>query len=523
MSRVIGIDLGTTNSCVAVIDGGKPVVIPNTGGYKTTPSMFAISPDGKRLVGHLAKRQAITNARNTVYAAKRLIGRRWDSPELQKALELLPYEIVQGDADDPRIVIGGKPFSCPEISGIIVREMKRVAEEYLGEPVSDAVITVPAYFNDTQRQNTKDAGKIAGLEVLRIINEPTAAALAYGLGRQTEEKIAVYDLGGGTFDISILELGDGVIEVLATAGDTFLGGEDFDRRLVDHILQEFHGHEGVDLSGDLMALQRLKDAAEKAKCDLSTLNSTEINLPFIANDANGARHLNLEVSRDTLEGLVSDVVARTVKSVEQCVNDSGLTPDQIDHVILVGGQTRMPLVQSAVAEFFGKRPHKGVNPDEVVATGAAIQGGVLVSDDSNLLLLDVTPFSLGIATFDGHFAKLIERNTTVPAQKSHIFTTTRDDQTAVKIRVLQGDAERAADNHLLGEFILSDIPEAPKGEPEIEVSFDIDANGIVSVSARDLATQKEQSITVNATGTLSEDEIERIMQENEMYDLPGHQ
>ena len=521
MSRVIGIDLGTTNSCVAVIDGGKPVVIPNTGGYKTTPSMFAISPDGKRLVGHLAKRQAITNARNTVYAAKRLIGRRWGSPELEKATTLLPYEIVRGEADDARINIGGKAFSCAEISGIIVREMKRVAEEYLGEPVGDAVITVPAYFNDTQRQSTKDAGKIAGLEVLRIINEPTAAALSYGLGRQGEEKIAVYDLGGGTFDISILELGDGVIEVLATAGNTFLGGEDFDRRLVDHILQEFHTSEGVDLSQDLMALQRLKDAAEKAKCDLSSLNNTEINLPFIANDANGARHLNLEVDRDTLEGLCSDIVSETIKSVESCVNDSGLSPEDVDHVVLVGGQTRMPMVQTAVAEFFGKRPHKGVNPDEVVATGAAIQGGVLVSDERNLLLLDVTPLSLGIATFDGHFAKLIERNTTVPAQKSHIFTTTRDDQTAVKIRVLQGDSERAADNHLLGEFVLSDIPQAQKGDPEIEVSFDIDANGIVSVSARDLTTGKEQSITVNATGTLSEDEIEQIMRDNEMYDLPS--
>jgi molecular chaperone DnaK len=392
MSRVIGIDLGTTNSCVAIIDSGKPVVIPNTGGYKTSPSQ-----DGKRLVGHLAKRQAITNARNTVYAAKRLIGRRYDSPEMQRALEILPYEIVRGENDDARISIAGKTFTCSEISGIIVREMKRVAEEYLGEPVTDCVITAPAYFNDTQRQCTKDAGRIAGLEVLRIINEPTAAALAYGLGREAEEKIAVFDLGGGTFDISILELGDGVVEVLATAGNTFLGGEDFDRRLVEHILQEFKDSEGVDLRGDLMAMQRLKDAAEKAKCDLSSLNTTEINLPFIANDANGARHLNIEVSRETLEGLVSDIVGQTLKSVERCANDAGLTPGDIDHVVLVGGQTRMPMVQAAVSEFFGKRPHKGVNPDEVVAMGAAIQASVLASDDRDLLLLDVTPFALGIA------------------------------------------------------------------------------------------------------------------------------
>jgi molecular chaperone DnaK len=484
MSRVIGIDLGTTNSCVAVVDGGKPVVIPNTGGYKTSPSMFAISPDGKRLVGHLAKRQAITNARNTVYASKRLIGRRFDEPELQRAVSLCPYEIAEGPEGDTRVVIGDKAFSCSEVAGIILREMKRVAEEYLGEPVTDAVITVPAYFNDTQRQCTKDAGKIAGLEVLRIINEPTAAALAYGLGHTGEEKIAVYDLGGGTFDISILELADGVVEVLATAGNTFLGGEDFDRRLVEHILEEFHKGEGLDLRDDLMALQRLKDAAEKAKCDLSTLNVTEINLPFIANDENGARHLNLELTRETLELLVSDIVDQTMRSVAQCVSDAGLTPDAIDHVVLVGGQTRTPLVQRVVSEFFGKPPHRGVNQDEVVATGAAIQGSVLVSGNRDLLLLDVTPLSLGIATFDGHFAPLIQRNTTVPVCRGHVFTTTRDNQTAVKIRVLQGESERADDNHLLGEFILSDIPTAAKGTPEIEVSFDIDSNGIVNVSAR---------------------------------------
>ena len=521
MGRVIGIDLGTTNSCVAVVDGGKPVVIPNTGGYKTSPSMFAISQDGKRLVGHLAKRQAITNAKNTVYASKRLIGRRFESPELQKAIELFPYEIVEGPAGDARIVLADKVFSCSEIAGIILREMKRVAEEYLGEPVSEAVITVPAYFNDTQRQATKDAGKIAGLEVLRIINEPTAAALTYGLGSRQSEKIAVYDLGGGTFDISILELADGVVEVLATAGNTFLGGEDFDRRIVDYILEEFQAREGLDLTDDLMALQRLKDAAEKAKCDLSSLQVTEINLPFIANDASGARHLNMELTRETLEALVSDIVNQTMKSVEQCVTDSGLAAEDIDHVVLVGGQTRTPMVQRAVSGFFGKPPNRGVNPDEVVATGAAIQGNLLVSGDRDLLLLDVTPLSLGIATFDGHFATLIQRNTTVPVRKSHIFTTTRDDQTAVKIRVLQGESEHAEENHLLGEFVLSDIPLAPKGTPEIDVAFDIDANGIVNVSARDVASGKEQSITVNTTGTLSEEEIQQIVSDSTGFELPG--
>jgi molecular chaperone DnaK len=503
------------------VDGGKPVVIPNTGGYKTSPSMFAISQDGKRLVGHLAKRQAITNAKNTVYAAKRLIGRRFDSPELRKALELSPYDIVEGPNGDARLAIADKTFSCSEASGIILREMKRVAEEYLGEPVSEAVITVPAYFNDTQRQCTKDAGKIAGLEVLRIINEPTAAALAYGLGSKEAQKIAVYDLGGGTFDISILELAEGVVEVLAVSGNTFLGGEDFDRRIVDYILEKFQAREGLDLTDDLMALQRLKDAAEKAKCDLSSLQVTEINLPFIANDASGARHLNMELTRDTLEALVSDIVNQTMKSVEQCVADAELTPADIDHVVLVGGQTRTPLVQRAVSDFFAKPPNRGVNPDEVVATGAAIQGNLLVSDDRNLLLLDVTPLSLGIATFDGHFATLIQRNTTVPVRKSHIFTTTRDEQTAVKIRVLQGESDQADENHLLGEFVLSDIPEAPKGTPEVDVAFDIDANGIVSVAARDVASNKEQSIMVNTTGTLSEDEVQQIISENSEFELPG--
>ena len=521
MGHVIGIDLGTTNSCVAVVDAGKPVVIPNTGGYKTTPSMFAVSPDGKRLVGHLAKRQAITNARGTVYASKRLIGRRFDEPEIERAMELVPFDIVKGPKDDPRINVAGKSFTCTELAAIILREMKNVAAEYLGEPVTEAVVTVPAYFNDTQRQCTKDAGKIAGLDVLRIINEPTAAALAYGLSDPGEAKIAVYDLGGGTFDISILELGDGVVEALATAGNTFLGGEDFDHRLVEYILGEVEKNENLDLRGDLMALQRLKDAAEKAKCDLSSLNVTEINLPFIANDASGPRHLNLDLTRETLEGLVADIVKKSIESVDDCVKQAGLRPDEIDHIVLVGGQTRMPLVQNAVAEYFGKRPHKGVNPDEVVATGAAIQGSVLVSDDRDLLLLDVTPLGLGIATFDGGFASLIAKNSTVPVAKTHSFTTTRDDQSAVKIRVLQGVEERANDNHLLGEFFLRDIPSATAGEPDIEVTFDIDANGLVNVSAQDVATGTQQSITVSATGTLTEDEIATLMVEHEAEQLPA--
>jgi molecular chaperone DnaK len=519
MGRVIGIDLGTTNACVAVLENGQPAVIPNSGGYKTTPSMFAITQDGKRLVGHLAKRQAITNAGNTVHAAKRLIGRRFDSDEVQRSTQLCSYQIVRGPNDDARIEIGGKTFTCPEVSAFILREMRRVAEEYLGEPVDEAVITVPAYFNDAQRQCTKDAGKIAGLEVLRIVNEPTAAAMSYGFNRSGDEKVAVYDLGGGTFDVSILEMSEGVIEVLATAGNSFLGGEDFDSRIVEHLLAGFRESEGIDLAGDAMALQRLKDAAEKAKCDLSSRELVEVNLPFIATGENGPVHLSVELSRDTLEGLVNDIVSGTLKIVEQCMADAGLSREEIDQVILVGGQTRMPLVQQAVAEHFGKRPHKGVNPDEVVAVGAAIQGETLVSQDENLLLLDVTPLSLGIATFGGHFAKLIERNTTVPVAKSHIFTTTRDNQSAVKIRVLQGESDVAQENDLLGEFVLSGIRPARKGEPEIEVSFDIDANGIVSVSARDQATGKEQSITVNATGTLSDEEIQKIIEEQELYEV----
>ena len=519
MGRVIGIDLGTTNSCVAVMENGQPTVLPNAGGYKTTPSMVAVTADGKRLVGHLAKRQAITNSRNTVHASKRLIGRRFDAPETQQMIALAPYEVVRGPNDDPRIRLGEKAFTCAEIGSIILREMKRVAEEALGEPVRDAVITVPAYFSDSQRQCTKDAGRIAGLEVLRIINEPTAAALAYGFGKRKDEKIAVYDLGGGTFDISILELGSGVLEVLATGGSTFLGGEDFDRRIVAHVIERYQQAEGIDLRGDPMALQRLKDAAEKAKCDLSARETTEISLPFIATGDGGPKHLNLELTRVALEAMVDDIVRQTVKLVEKCLADAELQPADIDQVILVGGQTRMPLVQNAVAELFAKRPHKGVNPDEVVAVGAALQGEALLTEDKSLLLLDVTPLSLGIGTVGGHFARLIERNTTVPVRKQHVFTTTRDGQSAVKIRVLQGESETAAENDLLGEFVLSGIRPAPKGEPSIEVSFDIDANGIVSVSARDTDTGKEQSITVNATGTLSEEEIARIIEEQELYEV----
>ena len=519
MGKVIGIDLGTTNSCVAVMEGKTPKVIENAEGMRTTPSIVAFTDDGERLVGQPAKRQAVTNPERTIFAVKRLIGRRYDDPMVDKDKKLVPYKIVRASNGDAWVEIEGKTFSPSQISAFILQKMKETAEAYLGQKVEQAVITVPAYFNDAQRQATKDAGKIAGLEVLRIINEPTAAALAYGFGKKREEKIAVYDLGGGTFDISILELGSGVLEVLATGGNTFLGGEDFDRRLVAHLLERFQEAEGIDLRADAMALQRLKDAAEKAKCDLSTRDVTEINLPFVASDARGPRHLNLEVTRETLEGLVDDIVRQTIKIVESCLNDAGLTREQIDQVVLVGGQTRMPLVQNLVTELFGKRPHKGVNPDEVVAVGAAIQGEALLSEDKNLLLLDVTPLSLGIATFGGHFAKLIERNTTVPVRKGHIFTTTRDNQSAVKIRVLQGESETASENDLLGEFVLSGIRPARKGEPEIEVSFDIDANGIVSVSARDLATGKEQSIQVNATGTLSDEEIQRIIDENELYEV----
>ncbi len=512
MGHVIGIDLGTTNSCVAVCENGQITVVPNTGGYKTTPSIFAVAENGKRLVGHFAKRQAVTNPKNTVYASKRFIGRNFDCEAVQRAAEYTPFELVRGSNNDVRVLIEEKEYTCQEIAAIILHEMKRVAEEYLGEPVSQAVITVPAYFNDTQRQATKDAGKIAGLEVLRIINEPTAAALAYGMGKKTE-RIAVYDLGGGTFDISVLEMSDGVIEVLSTAGDTFLGGEDFDRAIVGHLVEEFKKSEGMDLSEDAMALQRLKDAGEKAKCDLSLRTTAEVNLPFIANGPNGPCHLNIELTRESLENLVGDRVRATIATAEACVRDAKVSVAEIDQVILVGGQTRMPLVQSTVAEFFGKVPHKGVNPDEVVAVGAALQAQSLVEqDDTPVLLLDVTPLSLGIATFGGNVSHIIERNSTVPIRRKHIFTTTRDDQQSVKIRVLQGESTMAKENDLLGEFELTGIRPAPKGEPEIEVTFSIDANGIVSASAQDLATGLEQSITVNASGTLPPEEVDRIME-----------
>jgi molecular chaperone DnaK len=511
MSRVIGIDLGTTNSCVAVIEDGQPVVIPNAGGYKTTPSYFAVAEDGKRLVGHLAKRQAITNAANTIYAAKRLIGRSYDSPEVRQARELFPYEIVEGPNNDARLSVSGRVYTVSEVSAIVIREMKRVAEEFLGERVQQAVITVPAYFNDAQRQTTRDAGRIAGLEVLRMINEPTAAALAYGFGRSETGKIAVYDLGGGTFDISILDMGDDVLEVLSTAGDTHLGGEDFDMRLVRHVLERFEGETGLKLDEDRMALQRLKDAAEKAKCDLSQTESAEINLPFITAAPDGsAQHLSMEITRDELAGLVEDLVSRTRKICQAALSDAKISVEEIDQVLLVGGQTRMPLVQQVVAEFFGRAPHKGVSPDEVVAIGAAIQASMLAEDQEGPLLVDVTPLSLGIATYGGQFARLIDRNTTVPTAQTEIFTTTRENQRSVKIRVLQGESDRSSENDLLGEFILTGIRPAPKGEPEVEVTFDIDANGIVSVSARDLATDQAQSIQVNPRGTLSPEEVERL-------------
>ncbi len=514
MSRVIGIDLGTTNSCVAVIEDGQPVVIPNTGGYKTTPSFFAVTEDGKRLVGHLAKRQAITNAKNTVYAAKRLIGRAFDSVEVERARKLVPFELVEGPNNDTRIQVAGRVYTISEIAGIVLREMKRVAEEYLGEPVNQAVITVPAHFNDAQRQTTRDAGRIAGLEVLRIINDPTAAALAYGFGRGELGKIAVYDLGGGTFDISILEMGSGLLEVLSTAGDTTLGGEDLDMRVLEYLIETFEEAEGISLREDQMALQRLKDAAEKAKCDLSQTQSTEINLPFIATDSAGeARHLSVVLEREKLEQLVQDVIDRTRAICEAALADAGLTPADVEQVLLVGGQTRMPMVQALASDFFGKTPQKGVNPDEVVAIGAAIQASMLAEEQEGPLLVDVTPLSLGIETFGGQFARMIERNTTVPAARQEIFTTTRENQSAVKIRVLQGESEQSAENNLLGEFALTGVRPAPKGEPEIEVTFDIDANGIVSVSAKDLMTQQAQSIQVNPRGTLTPEEVVRLAEE----------
>ena len=516
--KVIGIDLGTTNSCVAIVEDGTPVVIPNRGGYKTTPSMVAIAENGKRLVGHIAKRQAITNAENTVYAAKRLIGRKWGSAAVRSSLEIMPYRIVEGPHDDVRIMLRDQVFSVPEVSAYILQEMKLISEEYLGEEITKVVVTVPAYFNDGQRQATKDAGKIAGLDVIRIINEPTAAALAYGFGRNIERKVAVYDLGGGTFDISILEIANGVFEVNSTAGDTFLGGEDFDRRIIDWLVFNFQKEHKIDLRKDKMALQRLKDVAEKAKCELSTVKETEINLPFIISTGrNEALHLQTMLTREKLEELTQDLVDRTVEICAKTLEEAEISKADIEDVILVGGMTRMPSVQHAVAAFFGLEPSKGVHPDEVVALGAAIQGAALTDEKSDILLLDVTPHSLGIMISGGYFDKLIDQNMTVPTAASKVFTTTKDNQTSVKILVLQGESDRAEENELLGEFMLNGLRRAPRGEVEIEVTFHISADGIVSVKARNLETSLEQSITVTATSGLTEEEIRKMVEANKDY------